>query len=208
MFYYLYRTTNLLNGKQYIGAHSHKNLANNYLGSGKLLKEDVKRYGWKSFKKEILLTAPNYGELLKEEAKVVSREFVLREDVYNIDIGGRGYVRTSRHSELGRINFAKGNDMLKQKRKDPLFVRETSRRISEALKNRFSYCDGTFLNRKHILETKRKIGAKSKVHQKGVGNSQFGTHWYYHPILLKNRKVRDIEVQEVLAEGWVPGRIC
>lgn len=46
--YYIYRTTNLINGKTYIGQHNTKDIMNDqYKGSGKLIKkafsEETKR---------------------------------------------------------------------------------------------------------------------------------------------------------------------
>lgn len=44
--YYVYRTTNLVNGKTYIGQHKSKDVMNDlYLGSGKLLKMSIEKYG-------------------------------------------------------------------------------------------------------------------------------------------------------------------
>ena len=48
----IYKTTNLVNGKQYIGKDGHNNP--NYLGSGTFLKMAIKKYGKHNFKKEIL----------------------------------------------------------------------------------------------------------------------------------------------------------
>ena len=54
MHYLIYKTTNLLDGKYYVGCHQTKNPNDGYLGSGKHLKRAIKKYGFDNFKVEIL----------------------------------------------------------------------------------------------------------------------------------------------------------
>ena len=54
MYYVIYKTTNTLNGKFYIGKHQTKNLEDGYIGSGKYFTRAVKKYGKHNFTTQIL----------------------------------------------------------------------------------------------------------------------------------------------------------
>ena len=60
MYGYIYKTTNLLNGKIYVGKHKWSKegcLDENYLGSGTYLTRAIDKYGKENFICEILDTA-------------------------------------------------------------------------------------------------------------------------------------------------------
>ena len=52
----IYKTTNNINGKIYIGKHSTEDPNDSYMGSGVAFENAVKRYGKENFSKEILFT--------------------------------------------------------------------------------------------------------------------------------------------------------
>jgi hypothetical protein len=57
----VYKITNLVNGKYYIGKDKHS--IKNYLGSGKIIKSAILKYGIENFKKEILQECNDYNIL-------------------------------------------------------------------------------------------------------------------------------------------------
>ena len=51
---YIYKTTNLINNKIYIGKRQKQKFDAGYIGSGKKLKSAIKHYGKNNFKCEII----------------------------------------------------------------------------------------------------------------------------------------------------------
>ncbi|QJT71752.1 homing endonuclease [Shewanella phage Thanatos-1] len=88
-FNYVYRIENLINGKQYIGAHSTDNFDDGYMGSGKLLLKAFKKYGKDKFRKTILRNFDNAKEMYRYERELVNEEWI-NSGNYNIKLGGAG----------------------------------------------------------------------------------------------------------------------
>jgi len=93
----IYITKNLINGKQYIGKDSHNNP--NYLGSGTLLLEDIKKYSKQNFQKEILeyCTKDNLGE--REEYWINHFNAVGSDNFYNIRSQTSGWYNKDLNEE-------------------------------------------------------------------------------------------------------------
>ena len=91
-FGYIYKTTNLINGKIYIGQHrySKKGIDKSYYGSGKLLLKAIEKYGIENFKCEIIQDAESKEDLDKKEIKWIDFYRKLNYEMYNIVDGGTG----------------------------------------------------------------------------------------------------------------------
>jgi len=71
-FNYVYLTTNLINEKQYVGDHSTNDIEKDYyIGSGKVLKNAIKKYKKENFKKEILEFFPTKQEAFDAQEKYI-----------------------------------------------------------------------------------------------------------------------------------------
>lgn len=85
----IYCTTNLINGKKYIGYDTKNNPS--YLGSGVHIKFAIKKYGKENFKKEILEKCDNFNDLKQAEIYWVDYFNCQKSDLfYNIAPGGEG----------------------------------------------------------------------------------------------------------------------
>jgi hypothetical protein len=89
---YVYITTNLINGKQYVGSHATDNIDDGYIGSGIYFIRSVKKYGKENFQKEILEECINILEARKLEEKYIFKYGTLSPNGYNlVPKGGLGF---------------------------------------------------------------------------------------------------------------------
>ena len=85
----IYKTINLINGKFYVGKDRTNNP--NYIGSGLLLKQAIKKYGRENFIKEILESCADEKMLnISEQYWIKKLDSQNREIGYNIADGGTG----------------------------------------------------------------------------------------------------------------------
>jgi len=88
IYFTVYKITNKNNDMIYIGSHKTKKLNDKYFGSGKKIKEEIKKIGIENFTKEILSIHETNEEMLLEEKRIVNREFIEQINTYNLIIGG------------------------------------------------------------------------------------------------------------------------
>ena len=110
----IYKTTNLINGKIYIGKDSNNN--EHYIGSGTKLLKAIEKYGRSSFKKEILETCISEQELADREKYWISYYNSLNSTIgYNIAEGGFGGNTRKAYTDLEKAEYVKKNQKARLK---------------------------------------------------------------------------------------------
>lgn len=212
MFYLIYKITNNLNNKIYVGSHKTKNKDDGYMGSGKYLNHAINKYGVENFIKEILFVFDNAKEMYDKEAEIVNDNFLAEENTYNLKRGGFGgfdYINANNLSVNNiTVSNAKQNVELANKAKailsetDPLWKATYRINLSNALKGTV----GSFIGKTHTDITKAKQSASHKGKCTGSANSQYGTCWVMNIPLQKNLKINKDLLQTYLSDGWLKGR--
>ena len=92
MYGYIYKTTNLLNNKIYVGKHKCEIfIGNKYLGSGKHIRAAIIKYGKENFIVELLEECYSKEDLNKKEQYWIKSLDARNINIgYNISIGGDG----------------------------------------------------------------------------------------------------------------------
>ncbi len=217
MYYLVYKITNLLNNKYYIGTHVTKNFNDSYFGSGKLLLKAIDKYGIDNFSKDILHFCKNEKQMFKIENEFVSPKVIADKNCYNLRIGGDGgwsYINKNNLVKplYNKINTNiygdKGRNRMKYLYNNDLrFKKIMDEALSKAIKNSMiKYPNGVFKNKKHTKETKLKIGLTNSIKAKGERNSQFGTCWIYSLKERQNKKINKQDLNFWLEKNWTIGR--
>lgn len=90
MHFYLYKITNNINNKIYVGIHQTTNIDDGYFGSGLNINRAIKKYGKENFTKEILEFFNTEVEMSTREKEIVNKDFINLPTTYNIAEGGYG----------------------------------------------------------------------------------------------------------------------
>ena len=206
-YHFIYKTTNLINNKFYVGMHSTDNLEDGYFGSGKIINYSVNKHGIENHRVEILEFLPSREELKKREAEVVNEEMLKHPLCMNLKFGGEGgwdhinsnviernksqILRSSAGGLAAAKVFEKGSTAAKNRSK----MTNTS-----TLANNGKYNLPSRDGKPHSEETKQKM-RKSK--NNGESNSQFGSRWIHNLELKISKKIKKAAPLPI---GWKEGR--
>ena len=110
-FNYVYLTTNIVNGKQYVGSHSTNNIDDNYLGSGRYFLKSLRKEGKQNFKREVLKECIDILEARGLEGTYIEKHNTLYPNGYNLSPkGGIGFkgANHSQHTKNKQSEWQKG----------------------------------------------------------------------------------------------------
>ena len=170
-FNFVYLTTNLITGKQYIGSHETNKLNDGYLGSGVYFKNSVNKYGKENFEREILERCKKIKSARLLEESYISKYNTLYPNGYNMSNTGGFGEHGGKHSEETKKKMSES-----AKGKKRIFSEEHKRKLSIAAKK--WHGEIGFTN-----ETKEKM---SKT-RKGVKKSPESIENYKKGNALKNK---------------------
>lgn len=228
---YLYEIKNKINDRIYIGVHRTDNLEDSYMGSGKIIKRAINKYGVINFEKTILEFFPTYQEALDKEKQLVNLNFIENANTYNIKEGGYGNCAWS------TTMLKKLSESAKKRWQDPNYrktmiksfnTKERKKKCGQGIKEWIQnnpeqhYEKMLKINKnpdkikktmeKHI-GTKRSQKACNNI-SKGLSNylknnpekakkiTGKGCHYIYN---VKTHETRRLKINETIPEGWVKG---
>ena len=236
MYGYIYETTNLINGKKYIGKHKSNKFDSNYYGSGTGILKAIEKYGKENFKVRILEEIDtNQKDLDCKEVYYIEKYNAVKNELYyNNSYGGEneGWFGVNKAKiELGVTKETKLK-MSKSQQGHPSYFRlmsEKSRiKISKTLKDWYKsniisdetrYKIGSAMRGKHhSKETKEKIsnslkGRKlSKEHLSNLSKACSGkNNGMYGKIYInngfKNKLILPNELDYYLNLGYIKGMV-
>lgn len=223
--YLIYQIRNKLNGMIYIGKHMTSKKDDGYMGSGLRIRRAIEKYGIENFEKTILFECKSEAEMNAKETEIVNEDFIARDDVYNIKLGGDGgwdylngpnssYPKGSDKRHNAMIKANKNRDIAKSRQK-ALKSRqnwsiekrqEVSNALSEGIKRKLQL-DKDFAKRRVQKLKGRK--ASKQLRQKlsklktGENNNQYGKVWIMNKAL---RCCKCVDSSFILPDGWEYGR--
>lgn len=209
-YHHIYKTTNVINNKYYVGVHSTDDLDDGYIGSGKYLWNSIRKHGRENFRCEILEFFDSRDELVGKEIELVNEGMLNDPLCMNLKCGGYGGFCNEEHREkfLESAKRTQGSKIWQKAGRDEfskLMKNEKFHKLHcEKMKIVNNRPDTGFNNKKHTIKSKEKIGLTNSIKQKGTKNSQYGTCWVTKNGI--NKKIKNEILDLFILDGWIKGR--
>lgn len=214
IYYTIYKITNKINGKTYIGLHKTKNLNDGYMGSGKYLNYAIKKYGIENFQKEILFIFDNKEDMYSKETELVNEEYLSENNTYNLNKGGYGgfdiinsnteiriQLSSIRAENVKKVS-AKGRKKIFELYENPEYFQRMKQNVSKSMKSYIQENGHWWNGKTHTDETKKKMSEKQKnLFNDPTKNPMYNKCWITNDI---ENKV--IEKNSLIPEGFRKGR--
>lgn len=200
---YIYLTTNLIDGKMYIGKHCRPQFDPYYKGSGKLLWRAINKYGWDNFKVEVLKECDTRDELNINEKFYIQkyRTYYGKANLYNIALGGDGGDIYSQLDDEGKYSMTRS---FRENQKELGLARRGLRFTDEhRMKIRITQLgeSNSFYGKSHSDESRKKMSESTK--RSYIKNK---SHYYLDMKLDATGEVRSVykaHKSTYLKNGWV-----
>lgn len=232
MYGYIYLTTNIINGKKYIGQKkSDKFLGTKYLGSGSILIKAINKYGRNNFKVELLCECSSKEDLDNKEIYYIAKYNAQTNiNFYNICRGGesgqggpkfKGHHHTEQTKQLlsslnkgsknhfyGRKHSEETRLCMKEKAKFRKPVsQETRAKLSKVHKGKvFSEEHKNNIRLAQLGEKGNNYGKKlSESTKQKIVNTMHNKIWITDNIV--NKRINSEDLEEYINKGFRKGRL-
>ena len=235
MYGYVYKTTNMINGKIYIGQHKSTVFDTDYKGSGVYLQCAIAHYGIENFNVELLEAVESQEELDASEIRLIeeynSRDLNIG---YNIAVGGAGGqngIHRKRTAETRqkiadswnrrnrvmseetrkklRDSWKNMPDSKKEERARKLSEKLTGRTMSQEIRDKIGdSCRGqkrTEEQRAKMSQAQRNKGPISEEQRERIAKIAKGRIWVHND--SEQKMIYPEEFVTLEALGWTRGRL-
>ena len=209
MYYTVYKVTNTINGKVYIGRHRTDNLNDGYFASGVLINHAVKKYGRKNFEREIIHFAKDFDDMKRLELEEIEKHH--GSNCYNLSMASNGSEITSEETKkkiskslTGYVRTEENKRKISEGSKGKVMSAESRKKMSESLRGRKQSAE-TIIKRANKLR-----GMKKRPHteeaKKRISESKKGykmsDEWKENISKSLKGKVVSEETKERMREAW------
>lgn len=190
----VYKTTNLVNSKYYIGTHRCgkqyycKRGKCTYLGSGVALRAAIEKYGKENFTREKLYEFDDYKDALKKETEIVTKEMCLSSESYNIHVGG-GYLPEFTDDRIERLSVRMTGC------NNPIYGGHSEEALNNMRKSQQERVANTDYKNPMLGATRNDLSERNRLPKKWMNNG------------LINKLATYDKIDQYLNEGFLFGKI-
>lgn len=171
MKYTIYKITNTINNKFYIGKHQTNDINDSYMGSGIAITKAIKKHGKENFIKEILFVFDNEQDMNRKEKELITEELVSDPNCYNIGVGGEGgpHFKGKTHTDKTKEKISKSSKLCKRDLTNAINgIKRFHETIMQIDPDFYKRRNSKLAGRKLSDETKSKISNKLKLYNENL----------------------------------------